>query len=170
MHACACEQSALVCFWGCLAWRSSEGRCKEWLIVRMMQGEGKQKWETHINGLGVSCDAPGSVHLPLQYLWTLLWALQRQERHFFLQQSTSARCSFFGNAPLSSTKSVLMPANRGVCSYEVCLFSLMEGLVFGAHLKSRGVMWDRREMSQTLWIHTERLCPCSMTGKQWASC
>lgn len=41
----------------------------------------------------------------------------------------------------------------------------MEGLVCLVF-----VMWDRREMSQTLRIHTEQLCPCSMTGKQWASC
>lgn len=39
-----------------------------------------------------------------------------------------------------------------------------------AQLKSFSVMWGWREMSQSLWVHTEPLCPWSLTGKQWASC
>lgn len=39
-----------------------------------------------------------------------------------------------------------------------------------AYFKSLSVMWRWREMSQSLWVHTEPLCPWSLTGKQRASC
>ena len=39
-----------------------------------------------------------------------------------------------------------------------------------AYFKSSSVMWSWREMSQSLWVHTELLCPWSLTGKQRASC